>query len=317
MATTPDITGGLDCEESRIPQLKPFEESLQKLVHKAFASGGANGQKIKNFLNGTWIGEPLHVILTDVPIGAWTVALVCDGLDLMSKNREFGAAADASIGIGLAGAVGAAVTGVTDWQDADAPGRRLGMIHGLLNLSAAALFATSLIFRKRKSRANGRIFAALGYGVMTYAAHLGGKMVYEYRVGVDRTDGEVFPQDFVPVMPETGLAEAKPTRAEHDGVPILLVRRGTQIFALAETCSHFSGPLSEGKLVGDSIVCPWHASRFALEDGRVLDGPAVHPQPCLEVRVQNGQIEVRKPLCDVAKVTSPAAADKTTAGQPE
>ncbi len=53
MATTPDITGGLDCEESRIPKLKPFEESLQKAVHKAFASGGANGQRIKNFLNGT------------------------------------------------------------------------------------------------------------------------------------------------------------------------------------------------------------------------------------------------------------------------
>jgi len=263
-------------------QLKPFEESLQKLVHKAFASGGSNGQRIKNFLNGTWIGEPLHVILTDVPIGAWTVALVCDGLELMSQNREFAAAADASIGIGLAGAAGAAVTGVTDWQDADAPGRRLGMIHGLLNVSATALFVTSLILRKRKSRTSGRIFGALGYAVMTYAAHLGGKMVCEYRVGVDRTDGEVFPQDFAPVMPETGLAEAKPTRAEHDGVPILLIRRGTQIFALAETCSHFSGPLSEGKLVGDSIVCPWHASRFALEDGRVLDGPAVHPQPCLK-----------------------------------
>jgi len=316
MATTPDITGGFDCEESRIPQLKPIEESLQKLVHKAFASGGERGQAVKNFLNGTWIGEPLHVILTDIPIGAWTVALVFDGLDLMSNKREFATAADASIGIGLVGAAGAAVTGMTDWQDADAPARRLGMIHGLLNVTATALFATSLVLRKRKSRTSGRILAGLGYGVMTYAAHLGGKMVYEYRVGVDRTDGEAFPPDFVPVMPEADLAEAKPTRAEHDGVPILLVRRGNQIFALAETCSHFSGPLSEGKLVGDSIVCPWHASRFALEDGRVLDGPAVHPQPCLQVRVQNGQIEVRKPLCDVAKPTPPATAGVAAAGQP-
>jgi hypothetical protein len=40
MAMTPDITGGLDCEESRIPRLKPIEESLQKLVQKAFASRG-------------------------------------------------------------------------------------------------------------------------------------------------------------------------------------------------------------------------------------------------------------------------------------
>jgi len=94
MATTPDIPGGLDCEESRIPQLKPIEESLQKLVHKAFATGGEGDQAVKNFLNGTWLGEPLHVVLTYIPIGAWMVALVCDGHDLMSNRREFGSAAN-------------------------------------------------------------------------------------------------------------------------------------------------------------------------------------------------------------------------------
>lgn len=120
-------------------------------------------------------------------------------------------------------------------------------------------------------------------------------MVYEHRVGVDRTDGQAFPEEFNAVLPESELAEDKPTRAVHDGVPILLVRRRNRIFALAETCSHFNGPLADGKLEDNSIVCPLHNSRFALEDGRVLNGPAVHPQPCLEVRVRDGQIEVRKP----------------------
>jgi nitrite reductase/ring-hydroxylating ferredoxin subunit len=128
---------------------------------------------------------------------------------------------------------------------------------------------------------------------MAYAAHLGGKMVYENRVGVDRTAGQPLPQDFVAVLAESDLADDKPTRAVHDGVPILLVRREGRLFAMAGTCSHFSGPLSEGKLVGDSIVCPLHNSRFSLENGRVLNGPAVHPQPCLEVRARGGQIEVR------------------------
>jgi nitrite reductase/ring-hydroxylating ferredoxin subunit len=91
------------------------------------------------------------------------------------------------------------------------------------------------------------------------------------------------------------LESDKPTRVTHNGVPILLVRRSGRLFAMAETCSHFSGPLSEGKLIDDSIACPYHFSRFALEDGRVLDGPAVHPQPCLEVRIHDGQIEVRMP----------------------
>jgi uncharacterized membrane protein len=132
------------------------------------------------------------VIVTDVPIGAWTTALVFDALQLVSGRDDFATAADTSVTIGIAGVLCAAVTGVTDWQDADAPARRLGMIHGILNLSGTALFAASPISRKRKARKVGRILSMLGYGVMTAAARLGGKMVYEHRVGVDRTAGETF-----------------------------------------------------------------------------------------------------------------------------
>jgi nitrite reductase/ring-hydroxylating ferredoxin subunit/uncharacterized membrane protein len=271
-----------------------LDEKLQKVLDKALYGGGhPSAQKIRNFLNGTWLGEPLHVVLTDVPIGAWTVAMAFDALDLVCDRREFTRACETSIGIGLLGAAGAAVTGMTDWSDVDPPARRLGLIHGLLNLSGAALFATSLFLRKKKSRGMGRIVSVLGYAVMGYAAHLGGKLVYENRVGVDRTAGQVFPEQFAAVLPETSLMDGKLTRAIYQGTPILLVRRGDRLFAMAETCSHFSGPLSEGKLEGDTVVCPYHFSRFALEDGRVLDGPAVHPQPCLEVRTRNGQIEVR------------------------
>ncbi|MEO8725518.1 MAG: DUF2231 domain-containing protein [Acidobacteriaceae bacterium] len=295
---------------SNTAMLTPFEEKLQKQVDKALYGGGSPAaQKIRNFLNGTWIGEPLHVILTDIPIGAWTVALVFDGLELAANRGEWATAADTSLAIGLVGAAGAAMTGIVDWSDVDPPARHTGLIHGLLNITATALFTTSLILRRRRSRTAGRVLAVLGYGVMTTAAHLGGKMVYEQRVGVDRTAGQSFPDDFAAVMAETELAQSKPTRVVHDEVPILLVRQGTRIFALAETCSHFGGPLSEGKLQGDSIVCPWHASRFALADGHVVDGPAVHPQPCLAVRVRNGQIEVRKPPCAAAD-PAPADAEK-------
>jgi nitrite reductase/ring-hydroxylating ferredoxin subunit/uncharacterized membrane protein len=287
--------GGRDSQKSRDGSPKPIEEKLQKLLDRALYAGGRpQAQMLRNFLNGTWLGEPLHVVLTDIAIGAWTAAMIFDGLSLTPTGGEFARAADASIAIGLAGAACSAATGMTDWSDVDPPARRTGLIHGVLNLSATALFATSLILRKKRSRAGGRLIAALGYAVMAYAAHLGGKMVYENRVGVDRTDGQPLPGYFVAVLGESELAEDKPTRAVHDGVPILLVRRGERVFALAETCSHFSGPLSEGKLVGDSIECPYHNSRFALEDGRVLNGPAVHPQPCLEVRVRGGQIEVRR-----------------------
>jgi nitrite reductase/ring-hydroxylating ferredoxin subunit/uncharacterized membrane protein len=273
---------------------KPLDEKLQKLVEKAlYADGQPSAQRLRNFLNGTWLGEPLHVALTDIPIGAWTVTILCDALDSIRNKRVLLLAADTSLAVGLLGAAGAALTGITDWSDVDPPARRLGFIHGLLNVGVTALFTTSLILRRKKLRSGGRATAAIGYALLGFSAHLGGKMVYEQRVGVDRTAGERFPKDFVGVLPESKLAEGVPTRALYEGASILLVRQGQKIFAMAETCSHFSGPLSEGKLLGDSIVCPYHASRFALGDGRVLDGPAVHPQPCLEVRIRNGQIEIR------------------------
>ena len=273
----------------------PLDERLQKALDKALYAGGRPvAQKVRNFLNGTWLGEPLHVVLKDVPTGAWTVAMVFDVLDLALDRPEFAVAADASVTIGIAGAAGVTLAGVTDWSDVDPPARRLGLVHGLLNLGGTALFVTSLLLRRKKSRTKGRILGALGYAVMAYASHLGGKMVYKHRVGVDRTSGQVFPDNFVAVLPESTLADGKPARAMYQGLPILIVRRGPSLFALADTCSHSGGPLSEGKLVGDSIVCPYHSSRFALENGRVLDGPAVHPQPCLEARVRDGQIEICK-----------------------
>jgi len=272
--------------------LKPVEERLQNLVHKRFRFRG--GRQLKNFLHGTWIGHPLHVILTDVPIGAWTIAIVFDALDAVSTRQRYQPAADTAVGIGLAGALGAAAAGLTDWQDIDPPARRIGLVHGLLNVVSVALFGGSLLARRRGRRASGRSLAVLGYAVSAVAARLGGNLVYGKKIGVDHAASKHLPGEFTPVLSESELGDEKPLRAQHDGAPILLIRRGEQIYALAETCSHLGGPLSEGTLDGEVIQCPWHGSRFSICDGHVLDGPAVHPQPCLETRIRNGQIEVRK-----------------------
>src|SRR5207245_6575582 len=175
-------TQGIVTTITRQEWLEPAEVRVQKLLHNAFTSGGRGGQKIKNVLHGTWLGHPLHVILTDVPIGAWTAALVFDFLELSSGRKEFAAAADASITIGLIGAAGAAVTGLTDWQNVDPPARRVGLVHGLLNLMGTSLFLASRVMRNRKSRSAGRRLAMLGYTVATAAAYLGGNLVYEQQI---------------------------------------------------------------------------------------------------------------------------------------
>ena len=290
--------------------LNPAEEKLQKVIHKGFQFRG--GRYLKNFLHGTRVGHPLHVILTDIPIGAWTVAIAFDALDSMSARRQLRIGADTAVAFGLVGAVGAAATGLTDWQDIDPPARRIGLAHGLLNVASVALFGSSLVMRRRGNRATGRGLAALGYAVSVAAAQLGGNLVYDQKIGVDHAAPERLPSEFTAVLPESDLGEGEPVRAEHNGTPILLVRRGSQIFALAETCSHLGGPLSEGKLDGDVIQCPWHGSRFSIRDGHVVDGPAVHPQPCLEARIQNGQIEVRKSNCRVPTAYPIQAGKKPT-----
>ena len=83
-------------------------------------------------------------------------------------------------------------------------------------------------------------------------------------------------------------------RVRHDDLDLLLVRQHGQLCALAHSCSHLGGPLSDGTLKDGSVVCPWHGSEFALADGRVINGPATHDQPCLDVRERNGWIEVKQ-----------------------
>jgi len=83
-------------------------------------------------------------------------------------------------------------------------------------------------------------------------------------------------------------------RRRVDDLPsFLIVRQRQRVCALAHSCSHLGGPLSEGTLKDGSVVCPWHGSEFALDDGRVLNGPATQPQPCFEVRERAGQIELK------------------------
>src|SRR5690349_4879864 len=113
--------------------LGPLADTLQQAVGGAFGAMGPSGQAVKDFLHGVWLGHPLHPALTDLPVGAWTVALALDALESLSGRDELGPGADAAVALGLAGAVGAAATGLTDWRDTDDPARRAGLVHGLLN----------------------------------------------------------------------------------------------------------------------------------------------------------------------------------------
>ena len=273
--------------------LEPIADRLQPAI--AAALDGPIGPKIARILHGSWLGHPLHVVLTDVPLGSWTAAAVFDLLETTSGNRALRRGADTAITFGLVGAAASAITGLADWSKiGGGEPRRIGLAHGLLNATATACYLTSLCLRRNQSRRAGRQFAFLGLIVSTVAAYLGGHLVYKKKLGVDHTADQSAPENFVPVLAEASLADNELKRVNAEGMPVLLVRRGQRIYAIAETCSHLGGPLSEGKLEDNSVRCPWHGSCFSLEDGRVIEGPAVHAQPVLEARIRDGQIEVRK-----------------------
>ena len=276
----------------RARRLDPVADTMQAAINGLFQSGGAAGQQVKNLLHGVWLGHPLHPALTDVPVGAWTTAAVLDALEAMGHD-ELGPGADAAIGLGLVGSAAAAVTGLTDWAATDGPARRQGLIHGWLNGGITLLYILSLIFRRNGRRPAGRTVGLLAYAIANVSAYIGGHLVSGEKIGVDHAPERTPGDRYTPVMAETDLPEGTPKRAEVDGVPVVLVRRNGRIHALAETCAHLGGPLAEGTLEGDSIICPWHGSRYSLEDGRVLDGPSTWDQPCFAARIEGGQVEVR------------------------
>ena len=278
-----------------------LSKRIQPLIHNLYHSAGQAGQQLSDFLNGVWLGHPLHAVLTDVVVGAYTVGLAFDGLEAATGEELFGKAADNAISLGALTAVGAATAGMTDWMYTSDTPRRVGMVHALLNTTALSLYTASLAARKGRNRQVGKALGLLGFIATLGAAYLGGHLAYRNKIGVNHAPGPAqFPQKFTPVIALETLPEDKLVRAEANDIPILLVRRGKDIYALAETCAHLGGPLAEGTLVDNSVICPWHGSRFNLESGHIINGPSVHPQPCLQTRVRNGQVEVRAAPGDVA-----------------
>jgi nitrite reductase/ring-hydroxylating ferredoxin subunit/uncharacterized membrane protein len=275
-----------------LPFLDRIGDLVQPKVQEAVEAGGTTAH---NALDGVWFEVPLHPVLTDVPIGSWTAAVVFDGLDAATNSRAVRNAADASLAVGVVGALAAATTGLSDWRYLSGGSRKMGVAHGLLNAIGLVLSIASLVLRATGRRNAGRLAFLAGYSVSGAAAHLGGELSYNYGLRVNRN---VFqgggPDDFVPILDEEDLARGDMRRVEVEEAGILLSRSSSgEVCAISSVCGHFGGPLEQGDREGDTVVCPWHKSRFDLRSGQVIDGPAVFPQSRYETRVRDGRIEIK------------------------
>jgi NADPH-dependent 2,4-dienoyl-CoA reductase/sulfur reductase-like enzyme/nitrite reductase/ring-hydroxylating ferredoxin subunit len=104
----------------------------------------------------------------------------------------------------------------------------------------------------------------------------------ETRNGPDLTGG----------IPANSLAEGIPLQGHVQSEPVILVRRGSEVFAIGATCSHYGGPLADGLVVDDTVRCPWHHACFSLRTGEALGAPALSPVAGYEIVQRAGQVFV-------------------------
>ncbi len=290
-------TGAVQAIVDRQEWLDGLADKIQPIVNNAFSSGGETGHKVKDFLNGVWLGHPLHPLLTDVPIGAWTMTEL---LDLISAGRGgdsgLDAASDITLGAGIVAALGAAVTGITDWSDVGGAHRRMGLIHGLINVAGLTLSVGSLALRmggNKRSRGAARALSAAGYLTSSVAAYIAGELVFNLGMAVNRDAWVSGPEKYTDVGAVDDLQEGKMVKFEVEGRPIVLLKDDHGIHAFDGTCPHYGCGLWEGELKDHIVTCPCHGSQFDVRDGSLVHGPATAPVPSYETRRQKGRIEVR------------------------
>jgi uncharacterized membrane protein len=163
-------------------------ESLEALDVLGRAAGRAvrklRGDGVrKDLLSGAWLGHPLHPILTDIPIGAWTSSIVLD----WTAGEDGRASADRLVLTGLLAAGVTVATGWSDWADAEprsAAVRRSGLVHAAANATATALMTASYLARKRGARRDGRLLSLAGTAALGAGGWLGGHLTYTLGVGV-------------------------------------------------------------------------------------------------------------------------------------
>jgi nitrite reductase/ring-hydroxylating ferredoxin subunit/uncharacterized membrane protein len=247
---------------------------------------------VKDFFNGTWLGHPVHAAVTDVPIGALTVALI---LDIIGQP----VGADVALLIGVLSMLGAAVVGLADYTDTDGTARMRATVHATVMIVALVFFAISLVIRAGNPTDRTVAFALLliGYLVIALGAAIGGDLVYLIGTHVNRHAWRGAGAKWVAVdlggLPD--IPEGGPTKVKAGINDLVVVRNGDQILALHAQCAHAGGPLAEGELVKDQIQCPWHGSRFHLANGHVARGPAMYSQPAYELRrIEAGGWEARR-----------------------
>lgn len=279
--------------------LRGLSNAIASFMKAFYRALGGPGRLLEDLLNGTWLGHSLHAVLVDVVIGSATAALFLDILRVIFRVSGLEDAASWIVGLAFLSALGAVVTGLTDYKDTspDSAQRDVAGLHGLINIVATIGFGLSLWLRLADGHDAGFWVLLVSYLVVSVGGFIGGHVVFKYGYMVNHNafSRGKRAKEFTPVAAVADLPEATPTKVMFGTTAVMVVRRGDVVHALKETCAHAGGPLSEGELKDDTITCPWHSSVFRTADGSVVHGPAGSRQVFYRARVSEGQVELQGP----------------------
>jgi len=271
--------------EAQTAWARPFGDWLHGLADAVFG----RMVLVRSFLNGTWLGHPLHAVLTDAPIGALFLVIV---LDLLGQPTG----ADIALVFGILAMLGSAVVGFADYSVTDGTARVRATVHSSVMLVALVVYLVSLGLRAGAptDRTVPIALSVVAFVILAVGAYVGGDVVFVLGNMVDRHAWRPAAGKWAPLEVDE-LPEGTPVRARLGLQNLVVVRQGTTILALHDQCAHAGGPLNGGRLIEGCIECPWHGSRFELATGRRRRGPSVYDQPTYEVRPADaGGYEARR-----------------------
>lgn len=127
---------------------------FENMLTFAFNAFGGARDRIANLLNGVWLGHPVHPPLASLTSGAIGTTVALDALSILPgrpKTEVFDASrfAQRALGVGIVANLASAVTGIADWQHTHEQDRRIGAVHGILNVIATGLYLRSWRDRRR------------------------------------------------------------------------------------------------------------------------------------------------------------------------
>ncbi len=131
---------------------------------------------------------------------------------------------------------------------------------------------------------------------------------------MSESNPELVGPDFGKGVPASAALEGAPLLGHSQGEQVIVVRRGSELFAVGALCTHYGGPLAEGLVDGDIVRCPWHHACFSLRTGEALRAPALNPVSCWQVEQRDDNLYVGTRI-EPAPVSQ--SADRTEAVAPK